>query len=64
MAKEKMAQIYIPEDEGLEKGREQMRLLQIDGKTLQIPVNRIVEVPLKYAELAKKIGYIKDYKEL
>ena len=54
--------ITIPEDP-MNAGKEQTRMIQIDGVTYNIKVGTSVEVPELVAKRAKEIGYITDYVE-
>jgi hypothetical protein len=63
MPKEKECKILIPEDPG-NKGKEQYKIFQRDGRTIQVPIGKYVTVPEWLAVRAKEIGYISDYLEL
>ncbi len=57
---EKKAMIYLKEDE-VNKGKEQYKFYQLDGRTLQVPVGKMIQVPVWVAELAKAAGDIDDF---
>lgn len=64
MAKEKTKRFFITingdtNEENAKK--EQFKVYQKDGETIQVPIGRSVEVPEWLAELAKHVGDIKDY---
>lgn len=61
MKAEKKAMIVIPVDP-LNEDKEQYKLYQKDGVTVQVAIGLMAEVPLWVAEIAKDIGDIKDYK--
>jgi hypothetical protein len=52
--------ITIPENP-LNAGKEQTKMIQIDGVTYEIKVGMSVEVPREVAIRAKEIGYVTDY---
>lgn len=66
MAKEKMVKVLLQDQTGSDKEeeKEQYRQMQIDGRTLSIPVGKYVDVPLEFAQRMVKIGWISDYLEL
>ena len=59
---EKKVTIMIPRD-GNENNakKEQYKIFQRDGETIQVPIGIYVEVPLWLAQRAKEIGLITDY---
>ena len=59
---EKQCSIYIPASPNtIGDTKEQYKIVQRDGQTLQIPVNKYVVVPLWAGECAKRAGYVNDY---
>ena len=62
-AKEKMCKILIPEDP-INAGKEQYKIFQRDGRTIEVAIGRFVDVPEWLAIRAKEIGLIKEYIEL
>ena len=61
--KEKKCKILIQEDPN-NKGKEQFKIFQRNGETIQVPIGMFVEVPEWLAVRAKEIGVISDYVEL
>ena len=62
MAEEKKATIMIPKDGDEDNAKkEQYKIFQRDGVTIQVPIGRYVDVPLWVAVRAKEIGLITDY---
>lgn len=41
--------------------KEQYKVFQRDGETIQVPIGKMVEVPLWVGVRAKEIGLISDY---
>ena len=60
---EKKCKILIPEDP-VNKGKEQYKIFQRNGVTVQVPIGMYVDVPDWVAIRAKEIGVISDYIEL
>ena len=60
---EKKCKILIPEDPN-NRGKEQYKVFQRDGKTIQVAIGMYVDVPEWLAVRAKEIGLITDYIEL
>lgn len=54
------ARIYIGEDV-LNGDKEQFKLYQLDGVTVQVAIGKFAVVPLWVAQRAKEIGDIKDF---
>lgn len=52
--------ILIQEDP-VNRGKEQFKVFQKDGKTIEVPMGRFVDVPEWVAVRAKEIGLISDY---
>lgn len=48
----------------LNEGKEQFKLYQLDGVTVQVQIGELVEVPLWVAEAAVRAGDIKSFKEV
>lgn len=59
-ADQKKAIIVISVDE-LNKDKEQFKIYQRDGETIQVAIGKVATVPLWVAERAKEIGDIEDY---
>ena len=57
---QKIYTINIPEDP-TNKDKEQFKIFQKDGHTVQVPIGMFVDVPEWVAVRAKEIGYINDY---
>jgi len=58
----KQFKIFIPEDTA-NKDKEQYKIFQRDGYTIEVPIGKFVDVPEWVAVRAKKIGLIEDYLE-
>lgn len=59
---EKKATIFIAPDGNEENAKkEQYKIFQRDGETIQVPIGKYVEVPLWVAVRAKEIGLITDF---
>lgn len=49
------------ETDSLNAEKEQYKVFQLNGETIEVPIGILVEVPLWVAERAKEIGLIKNY---
>lgn len=45
----------------LNEKKEQYKVFQRDGETIEVPIGKMVEVPLWVGVRAKEIGLISDY---
>ena len=62
MPRKTVYNITIPKDKVGENGKkEQYKVFQRDGNTIQVPIGRSVEVPEWVAKRAVEIGVIEDY---
>jgi len=59
-AKEPMVLIQIGADQ-LNKGKEQFKVYQLDGVTIQVAIGKIAKVPLWVAEAAVRAGDIESF---
>lgn len=61
MEKKKVCKIYIPVDSNPDNAKkEQFKRYQLDGKTIEVPIGKFVEVPEWVAKRALEIGDITD----
>lgn len=59
----KKCKLLIPEDP-FNKGKEQYKVFQLNGETVQVPIGMYVDVPEWVAKKAKEIGLVADYIDL
>ena len=65
MPKKKKFFITIPRDSNSENAKkEQFRVYQLDGETVQVPIGISAEVSEWVAKLAKEVGDVEDYLEI